>query len=216
MGTDRRIFSALLPLLEGVEPVYLDYLEPQSAKETMEAYLDRVGQKWTPPQEGPFLILGMSLGGMLAVKLAQRWQPDLLVLLSTIKKTEERPLLLNIARKLPLHRLASARFTRWLMPKLSRFFGVRTAAGRRLYAEMLRDTSPLHLKWGREAAVQFENEQIPQPFIHLHGTQDHIFSYRKVEATHKIEGGTHYMVQQNAEELAELLNQELRKRGLLD
>lgn len=207
LGTDRRIFGSLIPLLEGVEPIYLDYLEPEP-KEEVETYLNRL-EKHFGPVEQPALIMGMSLGGMLAVKLAQRWEHELLILLSTVKKSEERPFMLNLAQKIPLHRLVTAGFTRWLMPRMSRFFGVRTAEGRKLYAQMLRDANPKHLKWGREAAIQFENEEVPQPYLHIHGNKDHIFTSQKVEATHIIDNATHYLVKENAEEVAAIINKSL-------
>lgn len=207
LGTDRRIFAELIPLLEGIEPIYLDYLEPEKG-EDMNDYINRLEQHFGPVQQ-PALIMGMSLGGMLAVKLAQRWEHELLILLSTIKKSKERPFMLNLAQKVPLHRLVTAQFTRWIMPRMSRFFGVRTAAGRKIYSQMLRDASPKHLKWGREAAIQFENEEVPQPYLHIHGNQDHIFTSKKVEATHIVDKATHYMVYENAEEVAAIINTSL-------
>ena len=74
---------------------------------------------------------------------------------------------------------------------------------------MLYDRSPMHFAWGRRAIVHWDNTKIPTDFLHINGTKDHIFRKANLNATHLISKGTHNMVVDRAQEIADIINREV-------
>jgi len=72
----------------------------------------------------------------------------------------------------------------------------------------LNDRSANHFSWGREAIVHWDNEEHLSQLLHINGTKDHIFKRSEKYTTHLIKGGTHNMILDRAEEIAEIINKE--------
>lgn len=207
LGNDVRIFSRLIPLLPIKDIVCLEYLEPLRVDESMEAYAQRLVDGLPELREPPILI-GMSLGGAIATEMAKRMSYKKLVLISSFKHKTEVPFLFKIARVFPLYRLLPTWYIRLTLPFFAWILGICTKEDSQLIKAMLYARSSAHFSWGREAIVNWENEECPSNFIHINGTKDHIFKKANQQATHLIAGGTHSMVLDRAEEIAEIINQE--------
>ena len=63
------------------------------------------------------------------------------------------------------------------------------------------------LKWSVNAATKWRNDALPANFVHLHGTRDRIFPLRRIKNARIMQGGDHFMVVNDAENVAN----ELRK-----
>lgn len=209
LGTDARIFSKLIPLLnkEGKEYLCLEYQDPSEASETIEDYAKRLVEQ-LPPTEEPPILIGMSLGGAVVTEMAKLMSCKKVVIISSIKHKSERPFLFNIAQILPIHLLAPAWFIRWIVPFFARLLGICDKEDSLLIKKMLYDRTALHFAWGRRAIVQWKNNTYPNNCIHINGTKDHIFYGPQHYATHLIKGGTHNMVLDRAEEIAAIINKE--------
>src|SRR5690606_8062739 len=80
LGADERLFSQLN--LKGIEEHYLNWIEPEDCT-TMADYAARYVPMIDTSE--PFYILGMSMGGMMAIELQKLIQPEKLILVSTVK-----------------------------------------------------------------------------------------------------------------------------------
>ncbi|HXC06584.1 MAG TPA: alpha/beta hydrolase, partial [Bacteroidia bacterium] len=83
-GVDKRIFSRLE--LQGHEIRHIKWLLPYK-KEELEAYALRLGKQIDPVK--PFVLLGVSFGGMLSVALARHLHPDRIIIVSSCKSRKE-------------------------------------------------------------------------------------------------------------------------------
>jgi len=209
LGCDARVFERLIQQLDLSSNQYhcLEHIEPQHTFEPLSAYAKRLAQQLEDDKER--IIVGLSLGGMIATELSKIVDYKKLVIISSIKHQDERPLLLKVARKIPLHHLAPAWFTKQMSPRIARWFRISDKASSDLLAKMLKDRSGAHLKWARHAAVSWKNAEMPQDYIHIHGTKDHIFNSPKTQITHIIEGGTHGMIMNRATEIAAIIDKEV-------
>lgn len=207
LGNDIRIFSKLTPLLLEQDISCLEYLEPLSVKESMESYAQRLVDG-IPDLEEPPVLIGMSMGGAVATEMAKRMPHRKLILISTFKHQTEVPFLFKIARIIPLYRLIPAWYIRTMLPLFAWILRICTKEESNLLKLMLRARSAAHFAWGREAVVHWDNVDYPAQFIHINGTKDHIFKQANKQASHLIKGGTHNMVLDRAEEIAEIINKE--------
>jgi len=214
LGTDYRIFQKLLPLLTVYEAVFLDFREDLLGEGGMVAYAHRLAGElqadWD--YENPPLIIGLSLGGFVAIELAKLLPHRRLILISTIKNRKEAPSIFAIGRRLPLYRIIPAWFSRNMVPVISRLAKVTDKPGYYLYREMLKGWSAKKLRWARGAAINWNNLELPKEYLHIQGTRDHIFPHPKIDATYHIKGGTHYMVMDRAVEIAEIINNDLNPK----
>ncbi|BDS11643.1 alpha/beta hydrolase [Aureispira anguillae] len=209
LGNDVRIFSKLIPLLEGEgkEIVCLEHKEPLSLNETIPAYAKRMVECIPKTAEPPVLI-GMSLGGTIATEMSKLMPLQKLILISTFKHKSEVPFLFKIARILPLHLLVPAWFIRIVIPFFARILGICNREDTQTLRAMLYACTASHFAWGRRAIVAWDNETYPSNFIHINGTKDHIFNLRQEQITHTIKNGTHNMVMDRAAEIATIIHRE--------
>jgi pimeloyl-ACP methyl ester carboxylesterase len=61
------------------------------------------------------------------------------------------------------------------------------------------------IKRGMKAVLHWENDTVPQPFWHIHGTKDEVFPVGRVGATHIIKGGGHMLTMSHFEEVNRIL-----------
>lgn len=211
LGCDHRFFDKLIGLLPTpVEVQCLNHVEPDSPTESIAEYAKRLAATILPKQEEERVILiGFSLGGMIATELNKLIKTDQLVILSSIKHQSERPALFEWATKIPLYRLTPTWFTQNIIPILARWFRFTEKESGILFSKMIKSASPRHIKWGRYAAINWMNDTWPEQYIHIHGTKDHIFNGKSMKVTHWIEGGTHSMIMDRATEVAAIIEEEI-------
>ncbi|MGH1336476.1 MAG: alpha/beta fold hydrolase [Aureispira sp.] len=202
LGTDERIFSKLIPLLTPHETVVLNFIEPLNYQEPLAEYAKRLAEKITSPKDEPIFLIGFSLGGPIALEIAKLYPNVTLILISTFKQKKETPIAFKMARVLPLHRLVPTWYTHQLIPRLAPLLKISSKEDGLLLGKMFRAKPASHFAWGRQAIVDWENEVLPTTCWHINGNKDHIFNSALPHVDHCINGGTHNMILDRAEEIA--------------
>jgi pimeloyl-ACP methyl ester carboxylesterase len=199
LGANRRTFSRLD--LQFCQPVFLDWLQPEKG-ETLESYAVRLMQ--AIPEEAP-IIVGLSMGGMMATEIAKRKPAARVIIISSNKTRTEFPAYLRIGVYLPFHRWIPAksqqdtkRLFRWII-------GPKGDTSINLLRSIQRESDPHLTNTFIDMILRWKNETVPPNVVHIHGTADRLLWYRKVKADYTIKGGTHLMVMNNAAEISELL-----------
>ncbi len=212
LGCNQEIFHPLWQQLPQYKSAvqYLEFVDPISTQESVAAYTKRLATTIPAPEADQItLIVGLSLGGMIATELSKLIPYQKLILISTIKHQDERPRLFRLCTRVPVQGLLPSWVTRRVFPKLTTWFGSRMATSNVLFGKMVSQMSPTHLVWGRNAAISWFNDQNPARCVHIHGTRDHIFNNKTMQVTHTIVGGTHGMIVDKSEEVALLVGQEI-------
>jgi pimeloyl-ACP methyl ester carboxylesterase len=147
---------------------------PPHRQESLPEYARRMTEQIADPPE-PYLLAGVSLGGMIAVEIAKIRPPAKLILISSIKAADELPGYLRFLGKLGWHwylPLGWAKIWRW---PFAWIFGAKTATEKKLLDEIIQATDIPFTRWAFTAIVNWQNQtQIPD-LVHLHGNQDKIF-----------------------------------------
>jgi pimeloyl-ACP methyl ester carboxylesterase len=215
LGTDYRVFGPLIQSmgLEKASYMVLEHVPPLDKSESMDSYVDRMCER-LPKQEAQFVVIGLSLGGMLSVEIAKRVPVKDLIIISSIVHKTQRPFIFNLGSYLPLYHLFSPGFTRWAVPRYARLMGVLTAEEAVIMEDMMHQNADSTLNWGRRAAIHFRNEVWPERYLQIHGTKDFLIYKRGMKPHVWIKGGTHNIVADSALELSELIKERVLKLKL--
>jgi pimeloyl-ACP methyl ester carboxylesterase len=204
LGADQRLFQYLS--LDHVRPHYVRWITPEKG-ESWEHYARRLtGQI---DSDRPVLV-GMSMGGMMAVEIAKILPVKKVILISSAKTSREIPPYFRLLRILKGHEWISYRLLTWLgLTFGSWLFGATGRADKQLLKEIIHDTDETFFRWAWQRVATWKNTEIPADLVHLHGNRDHMLPIFFVKPDIVISGGTHLMVLNKAEEISSHLAREL-------
>ena len=189
MGADHRVFS-YVRLPEGYEPSYIQWIAPLH-RESLGDYAARLLPQIDTTQ--PFILAGVSMGGMLCVEIAKHVAPVCTVLISSVPLSAHLPKMYRLAGKLGLDRLVPAALLKFAAIVKHSFF-LYPHRNRRLMRQIIRDTDDRFLYWSLRTILDWKNEWVPQPLYHIHGRRDEVLPCRLTTPTHIIKKGGHMMV----------------------
>ena len=194
---DHRLFEKLS--ISGVELKYIDYIEPLS-DEPIAGYAKRLSEKI---EDTTFSILGMSLGGILAVEISRIKKVESLFLISTVKNKSEVPNIFKYMDLLPTKNKIASKLAIDASVAFKPYYDKSDAAGNKLFDAMIRSASVELLAWGIQEIANWKfNEEINCPFYHVHGTADLIFPIKNIDKAETVKGATHYMLYNNTDDIS--------------
>jgi len=211
LGADHRLFDRLV--LPEHQLKYLDW-KPFGDVRTLEEYAKIMAEEIDASQK--FALLGVSMGGMVAMEISKLCKPEKTILVSSVKVRSELPLRLKLLRTFGLYKLFSGQFFKWLVLRTRFVFGPEEDAGGKLFETMLKETPSRHIKLGLSAILNWKNVEVSDNVIHIHGTHDYALPSRNLETDHLIEGGTHLMVFNRGEEISTLVCRILECKTITD
>jgi pimeloyl-ACP methyl ester carboxylesterase len=202
LGGDGRLFTGLRE--EGLDFEVLEFIEPIKG-ESIGEYAARLARPIDPNE--PFIVGGVSLGGIISVEVARQLQPEKVVLISSVKNSREFPFYFQMFRYLPVHRIFSGKFYKKYAPRDSRK-GIPDYKYQLLDA-MREEADPWFVEWAVDAVVRWRQPESPQNLVHIHGTRDLMFPGILLGKRHKVPKGRHVMVLAQSDEVMSILHREL-------
>jgi pimeloyl-ACP methyl ester carboxylesterase len=182
---------------------HLHWIEP-SANETLKDYSKRLSEKIDTSK--PFILLGLSFGGMVATEISRLLHPYQTIIISSIAGYNELPFLYKLAGTLKLHKLIPSGagnkgniFMYWL-------FGIKTPNDKTLLSRILTDSNTTFTKWAMGAVLGWQIRTTPGNIIRIHGDHDRVLPITSFQPQYLIQRGGHLMVVTHAAELSRLLN----------
>ena len=126
----------------------------------------------------PVIIVGYSMGGMVAVELAEMLNTKKLILISSAKNRNELPRKkLAIVRMLGGKRLGSPKTIKRLTP-LARLLGKEYLA---LLQSSLKDIPEGIISFGIDAMIQWNRKVDPSvKYLHIHGKKDRLLPVKNI------------------------------------
>src|SRR5258708_37464041 len=101
LAADGRVFKHI-QLPKGLETIYLNWIPPQE-EEALPHYALRLATSINTKE--PFVLLGLSFGGMLAIEIAKQLHPVSTILISSIPVSDHLPGYFKAAGKIGLHKM---------------------------------------------------------------------------------------------------------------
>jgi pimeloyl-ACP methyl ester carboxylesterase len=203
LGADERVFANLA--LPGFELCFIKWIQATPGEE-LESYAARLKTQIDTPDP---VLIGLSFGGIMAIEIAKQITVKKIILLSSVKTMKELPLYYRLAGKLGIDKVVPGKFFREPGPFLYRMFGLTTSKEKKLLDDIFRDTGEIYFRWAVGKIIRWKNREQPTEIFHIHGSSDHILPARFVQADRIIEGGGHFMVYNRADEVAEIILNEV-------
>ncbi len=204
LAADSRVFKHIqLPV--GYEQVCLDWIRPEKG-EPLSDYALRLAADIDTKQ--PFALVGLSMGGMIAVEIAKRLKPATTILISSIPSAAHLPKYYRLASRLHLHQLIPITVIQ-KASVLKRAFTTETTEDKVMLKDMIRKSDPYFIRWAMEAVLTWKNTEVPEGVVQIHGGRDAILPKRYTKPTYIIDSGGHLMIMNRAEEINEILKEVL-------
>ena len=200
LAADRRVFRHIR-LPEPFEAVYLEWLRP-GQYESIPAYAERMAAQINTDE--PFFILGLSLGGMIASEIVRLHPIGKLILVASIPHAGHLPAYYRWMQRIHLQKLVPVGAIKTGV-FLRRFFTTESKEDKKMLRRMIREADPYFIRWSLTAVLEWEQVDPPREIIHIHGTKDIVLPMRYTSPTHIIEGGSHLMIFDRAQDINAIL-----------
>ena len=206
MAADKRVFRHI-QLPQGFEAVFVDWITPQK-EESLPAYALRLANNIDITQS--FALVGLSFGGMLATEIAKQYQPAATILISSVPVSSHLPGYFRMAAKMNLHKIVPISLLK-SSAAAKRFFTAERSEDKKLLWQIINESDTGLIRWSMHAILNWQNDTIPQPVWHIHGTRDEVLPIRYTQPTHTIDKGGHMLVMTRPDAVNEILSNVLHK-----
>ena len=191
LGADHRLF---IPQRRAFPQLIVPPWIPPHRKESLPDYAKRLAETVSPFRDKPFVLGGVSFGGMLAYEMARHLKPDAVVLIASCRNRRGmRPIFRLGGMVLPLIPPTLL----WSIPKLLAGPAMstrrRTPSEQRItLVEMFREMDSRFMHWTVQAIMSWDPKPLEGvPVRQIHGSRDRMIPASRVEADEYIPGGGH-------------------------
>lgn len=206
MGADSRIYQNFK--LDDYDVTAIDWVEPEQT-DTLKSYAQKLILQYDISPLS--IVIGNSLGGMLAIEIAKIIPIKKTILISSIKSVDEAPAYFSLFKALPIYKLIPGKLMTSMGFLIRLAFGKMNEEDQRLFMDMLKRTSPVFLKWSMGAVLKWDNKIIPQNVFVVTGDKDKVFDHRRIKDAIIVKGGTHIMLFDRSVEVLNIVKDLLNK-----
>lgn len=204
MGVDGRLFKNLK--LNGCMIHHLKWITPLR-DEPLSDYAMRLSRSINTSE--PFVLVGVSFGGMCCVEIAKQLHPVKTFVISSCKKCDELPLKILFWKRFKVYKKISDKLYIKGAFLLRRRFGVASKEQSQKFMQMLQAAPPNYFSGAVHCIMDWKNNIVPGNVVHIHGTTDRVLPFQNITCDYTIEGGNHFMIVNRSREINEILNREL-------
>lgn len=197
-GSDYRIFSKLI-FPEGYQIIHIKCHTPDEGA-TMKSYAKELSKQ--VDTTNPFILVGVSLGGMIATEMTDFLNPEKTIIISSAKCKFELPHRYRFQNIIPVYKLIPGKVSK----KSSFFMQPLVEPDRKkekdIFISMLKDKDPDFLERTIQMIMTWDRETYSDKIIHIHGDNDHTIPHKNVKYNYLIKDGSHMMTLTRANELS--------------
>ncbi|MCF8370153.1 MAG: hypothetical protein K9H64_00935 [Bacteroidales bacterium] len=202
-GSDNRVFEKIQIDHHQFDTVNVKYILPER-NEKMPDYAGRLMQQIDTSHE--FILIGYSLGGMLASEISTQCSPKMTILIASAKCRKELPFRYRFMKYIPIYRIIPAGVIKgggiFIQPKVDRI----DMEIQKSFTTMIKEKDPKFLKRTIHMIATWPTLTYSEKCIHIHGEKDHTLPIRNVKYDYVIKGATHKMILTDAEEINKILD----------
>jgi len=203
-GADCRLFKYIeFPY----DTVHLEFPVPEkktTLREYAHGFIPRIDTS------RPFILIGVSLGGMICSELTDTLEPDLTIVISSAKYRAELPGRYKFQKTIPLNKIIPKGMTKWGAKVLAPIVEPARKQDKETFRSMIEAKDPAYIKRTVDMVINWNKEGYNDRIIHIHGDRDHTLPHRKVRYDYLVENGTHMMVYIRGDEVSRLINEILQ------
>ena len=207
MGADTRIYNNI-ELPENYDIIPVDWIKAHKT-DTLITYSQKLIYQYNITTNS--VIIGNSMGGMIAIEIAKKIRLKKVILISSIKTINEAPAYYKIFQTIPVYKIIPGSLINASGSLIKLAFGKMNDADLWLFKDMLHKNSPAFIKWAMGATLKWDNNIIPPNVYHIHGDNDHVLPNKKIKDAKIVKGGIHIMIFDKAKQINKWLKPLLKK-----
>lgn len=205
LGADETIFEYLDLQCEKVCISWI----PSRKWETMTEYATRLCEQIDASV--PFVLIGVSFGGMLAIEMTKLVNPLATILITSVARRSELPIWIRWAAKTKVNRLLPT----WLFSLhpiwLIWFFRIKSARGRKKMRSLSKTNDKALTRFAIDMIMTWQNDWLPVHMLRINAGCDWMLPSNKRESGVILANAGHFAVVENAEKVSEIVNDYLSK-----
>ena len=205
-GADERLFSKLT-LDERFKMKHIKYSTPVK-HESMSGFAKRLAKQID--QTKPFILIGTSLGGMLATEMAFFLKPEQIILISSAKKRSELPFRYRFQHYIPVYKIVPPQLVKLGAKIFQPLVEPDRNKEKVIFKAMLNAKDPKFLSRTIRLIVNWNRTEHVENIIHIHGNKDSTIPIKNVKFDYSIEGGSHMMTLTRANEISSIIQSILK------
>lgn len=151
------------------------------------------------------VLVGVSMGGMVAQELAMITAPKKVVLISSVTGPQEWPMLLHASRRFRLHYLIN-NFTMHATWPIRQWWNKGDPEIAKVLFDMAVKQSAQQIRASAAAILRWKGSPWKGPMVRIHGDKDTLLPLR-FPVDHVVPGGSHVMVITRPREISRLVQQ---------
>lgn len=203
-GSDKRIFDSL-KINDNYQLKVIEYGAPESDMKLKDFALTISKQIDTSK---PFILLGVSLGGMICVELSEIIHPLKTVIISSAKNANELPRKYSIQKQFPLYKVFPSSWIKNGALFLQPIVEPDRNKYKTTFKSMLNNKDKVYMKRTVELIVNWDRTNNSNKIYHIHGNNDHTIPIKNIKNVDiVISGASHMMTLTQANEISMALNQ---------
>lgn len=207
-GADRRIFDSL-QIDASFNKIVMEYGTP-SCFDSMESFASTFISKIDTSK--PFILVGVSLGGMICVELSEKINPQKTIIISSAKNRNELPFRYKFQKQIPFYKLIPGRVLLWGAKIMQPIVEPDRKNNKATFKSMLKSKTPLYMKRTVPLIIKWNRVSNKSKIYHIHGTKDHTIPFRNVVSPDFVlKNGSHMMTLTRAKEVSDLINSIIRE-----
>ena len=199
LGGDKRMYAG--QLTKFADTKVLEFIAPLK-NESISNYAIRLAEGIDKTQ--PFILIGVSLGGVIVQEIANVYPPEKAILISSVKNRDEIPLWMRIFKFVPLQKVIPGKVYLWAFMILIGFKTMFQKSNNIIanLKNMAKDANPEFVYWAVDQIIKWEAPKKEFKPFHIHGTNDFLFPIKRIKnVSVKVENGTHVMILTHVKEI---------------
>lgn len=200
-GSDERVYHKI-DFPGNYEVVHIKYEMPNE-NENMPTYAQRLALQIK--EEDGFILIGVSLGGMLASEIAEITNPKQVIIISSAKNSNELPNRYNFQKKIPVYKMVGPKLSKAGAKILQPIVEPVRRKEKETFKAMLNSKDPVFLERTISMIINWERTSNSKSIIHIHGNKDHTIPIKNVEYDYLVQDGSHMMTLTKSDVINELL-----------
>lgn len=209
LGYNCRIFENLK--LSDFNTQCLNWIEPRP-NEKLNEYSQRIFNQ-IDNYDDELVIIGHSLGGIVAQEIASVKKVDQIILISSIKSRQEMPWSFKIVKPLFLHKLFTKEMSINTLSFWGKNHGFETQNEKNLFNDMVSEQSNFYLQWALKSLSLWREPKIPNStkIFQIHGTNDKTFPIKLIDKPNVVvKNGSHIFIHKQAKKATELITERIK------
>lgn len=204
-GADARLFKNIA-LDSAFEVKHITYFTPEKGT-SMTDFARQLSRQIDTTRQ--FYLVGVSLGGMLAIEMSNFLEPEKIIVISSAKNRKEFPFRYRFQKTIPIYKIIPAPLVKLGARILQPIVEPDRNKDKETFISMLKAKDPKFLRRTVKMIMEWDRFDEEENIVHIHGDNDHTLPARNIYFDYLVENGSHMMVLTKGALISNLINEEL-------